>query len=96
MLRLQGMRFEADVCQAPSVIFTFTDFARRSVINDYGCSPNRVLAVGAGANQLVGEFAERNPGSPRALFVGVTLREREGTFLSMRGHWCARMCPRPS
>jgi glycosyltransferase involved in cell wall biosynthesis len=77
----QGMRFEADVCQAASVVFTFSEFARRSVVDDYGCSPDRVVAVGAGANQLVGEFAQKHCASPRALFVGGDFTRKGGRVL---------------
>src|SRR5205807_2866660 len=45
--------FEADVCRSAIAVFTFSEFARASVIDDYGCSPANVVAVGAGANQML-------------------------------------------
>ena len=35
---------------AAAHVFTMSEFARRSAIEDYGCDPARVTAVGAGAN----------------------------------------------
>jgi glycosyltransferase involved in cell wall biosynthesis len=40
------------------------------VIDDYGCDVARVVAVGAGANQLVQSVDEKDYSRPRALFVG--------------------------
>lgn len=77
----EWMRFEADVCQSASVVFTFSEFARRSVVDDYGCSPDRVVAVGAGANQLVGELGHKNYDAPRALFVGADFARKGGRVL---------------
>ena len=50
MLR-DWLAFEAEVRRRAQTVFTFSEFARGSVIDDYGCPPDRVLAIGAGANQ---------------------------------------------
>jgi hypothetical protein len=47
------LRFEAEICRSASIVFTFSEFARRSVIADYGCAPERVEAVGAGAKLVL-------------------------------------------
>ena len=47
----------------PEAVFTFSEFARASVLEDYGCAPERVLAVGTGANQ---HLARARPGAGRA------------------------------
>lgn len=77
----QWMQFEAEVCQSASAVFTFSEFARGSVIDDYGCSPDRVVAVGAGANQLLRSLGEKDYAAPRALFVGVDFMRKGGYVL---------------
>lgn len=75
------MGFEADVCQSAAAVFTYSEFARRSVIDDYGCSPESVVAVGAGANQLLDSLGEKDYSTPRALFVGVGFTVKGGHVL---------------
>lgn len=77
----QWMRFEADVCQSASAVFTYSEFARRSMIVDYGCSPDRVVAVGAGVNQLLGSLGEKDHEARRALFVGGDFTRKGGYVL---------------
>lgn len=80
MLR-QWLAFEAEVCRDAEAVFTFSEFARRSVIDDYDCPPDRVLAVGAGANQL-STSPDQNPSrQPRALFVGHDFERKGGRVL---------------
>lgn len=75
------MAYEAEVCRAATSVFTFSEFARASVIEDYGCSPERVAAVGAGANQLSESVAEKEDTTPRALFVGIDFTCKGGHVL---------------
>jgi glycosyltransferase involved in cell wall biosynthesis len=80
MLR-EWLTFEADVCRRAETVFTFSEFARRSVIDDYGCASDRVIAVGAGANQLVDSLHDKDYTRPRALFVGRPFRPKGGIVL---------------
>jgi glycosyltransferase involved in cell wall biosynthesis len=80
MLR-DWLEFEADVCRRAEAVFTFSEFARESVIGDYGVSPERVYAVGAGANQLVESVEGKSYGRPRALFVGRPFEPKGGRIL---------------
>jgi glycosyltransferase involved in cell wall biosynthesis len=73
--------FESGVCNAAQSVFTFSEFARRSVIDDYGCSPERVVAIGAGANQLVSSLDGKDYTQPRALFVGSPFEPKGGKSL---------------
>ena len=73
--------FEADVCRGAQTVFTFSEFARGSVIGDYGCAPDRVLAVGAGANQLEPSVQDKDYSRPRALFVGRPFEPKGGKIL---------------
>ncbi len=75
------LEFEARVCRQAQIVFTFSEFARGSVIADYGCSPERVLAVGAGANQLAATIDARDDAPPRALFVGNEFERKGGEVL---------------
>jgi glycosyltransferase involved in cell wall biosynthesis len=76
------MEHEATVFRRAKAIFTYSEFARRSVIGDYGCSPDAVLAVGAGANQMLPCMPERDvKARPRALFVGFEFERKGGLVL---------------
>ena len=77
----QWLQFEASVCRGARVVFTFSEFARESVIGDYGCPEDRVIAVGAGANQLVVSVADKSYDRPRALFVGRPFAPKGGHVL---------------
>jgi glycosyltransferase involved in cell wall biosynthesis len=75
--------FEQEICRGASAVFTFSQFARSSVIADYGCNEQDVIAVGAGANQILDSLdgVERDPSSPRALFVGIDFVRKGGLVL---------------
>lgn len=73
--------YEAEVCKGATAVFTFSEFARASVIEDYGCPPSQVAAVGAGANQLTESLAEKDYSTPRALFVGIDFTCKGGYVL---------------
>jgi glycosyltransferase involved in cell wall biosynthesis len=75
------LEFEAQVCRAAAVVFTFSEFARRSVVEDYGCTPERVIAIGAGANQIVSSLANKRYERPVALFVGSRFELKGGPTL---------------
>lgn len=74
-------QFEAEVCHGARCVFTFSEFARRSVIDDYGCPPEQVVAVGAGANQLAPTLDGKDYGTRRALFVGSPFEHKGGDVL---------------
>jgi glycosyltransferase involved in cell wall biosynthesis len=75
------LRLEAETCRSASMVFTFSEFARRSVIDDYGCAPERVAAVGAGARLLLDSVDGKDYSAPRALFVGRTFELKGGSVL---------------
>lgn len=80
MLR-QWLAFEGEVCRNAEAVFTFSQFARGSMIEDYGCAPERVLAVGAGANQYADPLPVKDYSRPRALFVGRPFEPKGGRIL---------------
>jgi glycosyltransferase involved in cell wall biosynthesis len=77
--RWQG--FEAEVCRGAQRVFTFSEFARRSVVEDYGCPPEAVVAIGAGANQLVDPLPAKDYSRRLALFVGHPFELKGGPVL---------------
>lgn len=75
------MEYEASVCKSAAAVFTFSEFARRSVIDDYGDSPEHVVSIGAGANQLLDGLGDKDYTAARALFVGVDFERKGGSVL---------------
>jgi glycosyltransferase involved in cell wall biosynthesis len=75
------MRFEAGVFRRAHAVFTYSEFARRSVIEDYGCPPERVAVVRTGANQMLDSADAKDYSAPRALFVGIEFERKGGPVL---------------
>jgi len=75
------LAYEARIFREAKAVFTYSEFARRSVIEDYGCSSESVLVAGAGANQMLHRPPEKQVGTPRALFVGFELERKGGLVL---------------
>jgi glycosyltransferase involved in cell wall biosynthesis len=75
------MQYEAGIFRDAAVVFTYSEFARRSVIDDGGCSADSVIAVGAGANQFLPSLGEKDYTAPRALFVGFDFERKGGAVL---------------
>jgi glycosyltransferase involved in cell wall biosynthesis len=73
--------FEAHVCRNARAVYTFSEFARRSVVDDYGCEPDHVVTAGAGMNQGVSSLEEKPERGARALFVGVDFDRKGGAVL---------------
>jgi glycosyltransferase involved in cell wall biosynthesis len=68
---------EAAVARGAGHVFTMSEFARGSMIGDYGCDPEQVTVVGAGVNVAVAEGAPPRD-RPRAILVGVDLERKGG------------------
>jgi glycosyltransferase involved in cell wall biosynthesis len=75
------LRFEEGVFQGASAVFTYSEFTRRSVIEDYGCPESSVVAAGAGANQSLSSLEQKSYSVPRALFVGYEFKRKGGAVL---------------
>jgi glycosyltransferase involved in cell wall biosynthesis len=62
-------------------VLTLSEWTRRSVIEDYGIDPDRVVAVGAGSN-LADPLPHRpDPDRPTVLFVGRDWDQKGGPLL---------------
>jgi len=75
------MGYESEVCRSAAAVFTFSEFARSSIIDDYGVSPDNVISVGAGANQMLETLGDKDYVTPRALFVGIDFKRKGGSVL---------------
>lgn len=62
-------------------VFVLCRWTQESIINDYGCPPEKVVVVGAGANMPALEPAENKYGSHQILFVGYDWVNKGGPLL---------------
>jgi alpha-maltose-1-phosphate synthase len=62
-------------------VYTCSEFARRSLVEDYGCAPHQVLVAGAGANSIRAAVPDRSTHTPRVLFIGYNFRRKGGLTL---------------
>ena len=76
------LAFERRIFRAADVTFTTSEWARASVVGDYGAEPEHVVAVGLGANALrAPAMPEREWSVPRLLFVGYAWERKGGPEL---------------
>ena len=75
--------WERRVQDRMDLIFTFSDWVRRSMIEDLGQDPAKVHAVYAGANltRLPPDPPDRSEAPPRLLFVGKNFERKGGADL---------------
>lgn len=66
-------------------LFPRSEFLRRSLIDDYGCDPARVVRVGGGANFAPAPLAGKRYDRQVALFVGSDFARKGG--LTLLGAW---------
>jgi glycosyltransferase involved in cell wall biosynthesis len=70
------LEFERRVTRSAAAVCTFSNWARASMLEDYGCDPARVFAVGGGANPV--QTPIRTWDEQVALFVGVDFQRKGG------------------
>jgi alpha-maltose-1-phosphate synthase len=80
-VQAEAVEFQRQVFDHCARVLTLSDWARRSVVDDYGIDPGNVLAVGAGAN--LGDPLPPRPdrGHPAVLFVGRDWEQKGGPLL---------------
>lgn len=75
-----ALQYEREVNARLDMIFTMSEYLRRSFINDYGISPDKVTSIGAGIN--LDSLPEIDPGKDYSagniLFVGVDFERKGG------------------
>ena len=74
-----------------AAIATFSEVARRSLIDDYGIGPHKISVVGAGANLVPGPDPVRRDDGRTLLFVG-TEWERKGGPVLLHAFELLRRC----
>lgn len=72
---------EREVYRCASHIFTMSEWARSSVVDDYGIDPDKVTATGVGANMIAAEEGVSRHTAPIALFVGQDFGYKGGLTL---------------
>jgi len=84
---------EREVYERAHHIFTMSEWARTSVIDDYGIAPDRVTAAGAGTNLIPAPDAISEHTAPIALFVGREFGRKGGPTLLSSWPAVAREVP---
>jgi len=77
----QWIKQEKEVYNNALALLTYSDFARRSIIDDYDVSPDRVHTVGVGSRFIAQEIDPKKYQSKTALFVGYDFKRKGGLEL---------------
>lgn len=75
------LAYERRIYDALDLIFPMSEWLRRSFIEDFGQSPDKVIMVGAGPNIGQPEVPQRDWSQPRLLFVGRDFTRKGGGIL---------------
>ncbi|HEY0604214.1 MAG TPA: glycosyltransferase family 4 protein [Herpetosiphonaceae bacterium] len=79
--RDEWIKMERATYQQAEFLFPRSNWLRRSMIEDYGCDPDRVIRVGCGANHVRPSLEGKRYDRPIALFVGYELKRKGGYVL---------------
>ncbi|MBP8251058.1 MAG: glycosyltransferase family 4 protein [Herpetosiphon sp.] len=77
----------------PDVIFTASEFARQSVIEDYGRDPNDVECVYTGINVVIDPPQQKQYNGQHILFVGVEWERKGGPEVVAAFEQALKVCP---
>jgi glycosyltransferase involved in cell wall biosynthesis len=72
---------EREVSSYADTVFTMSEHARRSFVEEYGCAPERVINVGTAMALPPADLTERSWEQPTALFVGADFPRKGGPEL---------------
>lgn len=75
------MGLETAVANRAHTVFTMSEHARRSFIDEYGCAEGRVVNVGTAMTLPAADLAQRAWAEPTALFVGQDFKRKGGEDL---------------
>jgi glycosyltransferase involved in cell wall biosynthesis len=76
------VRRETDAYRAADLLFTTTEFAKRSLVEDYGCDGTRIRVVNSGVNLELPSEALARTGEPTTiLFLGREWERKGGPLL---------------
>ena len=79
--RTAWMDQERRVYQGAERLYPRSEWLRRSLIDDYGCDPARVIRTGGGANLRAASLDGKRWDRPVALFVGLQFERKGGRVL---------------
>lgn len=79
--RAAWLAAERATYQQASFLFPLSEFTRRSMIEDYGCDPERVIRVGGGSNFSPVPIDNKRYDTQIALFVGSDFERKGGMTL---------------
>jgi glycosyltransferase involved in cell wall biosynthesis len=77
------IRHETEVYQNATCIFTWSEFARQSIIQEYGIAPQNVIVTGSAGGFPITDLTKINYSGQFALFVGNDF-ERKGGFVLLK------------
>jgi len=79
----RALDYEREVYQSIDVIFTMSEYLRRSFIEDFGVEPRKVVTIGAGINlEAAPRWAADKPyDSKKLLFLGADFERKGGRTL---------------
>jgi glycosyltransferase involved in cell wall biosynthesis len=75
----QSLEYERQVTTSAALVLTFSEWARKSMLEDYGCVPDQVIAVGGGG--VAAPPRQAGWDSAVALFVGNDFDRKGGRVL---------------
>jgi len=79
--RDEWVRREREMYHKAKYVFTWSEFTRQSVINDYGVAAERVVNAGSGANLSKASLENKPYDTQVALFVGKEFNRKGGQTL---------------
>ena len=91
--RDEWIRRERMVYQNAAFLFPRSEFLRRSMIEDYGCDPERVIRVGGGSNFGTSSLTDKRYDAQIALFVGFDFERKGGMELLQAWEQVHRQLP---
>ena len=79
----QALRYEEQVANQMTAVFTFSEYLRQSFVGDYHVPANRVFNVGGGINltEIPPIRPDKTYSAPRILFIGTEFRRKGGPQL---------------
>jgi glycosyltransferase involved in cell wall biosynthesis len=90
----QALEWQREVFDGCKQIFVLSQWARQSVLEDYGISADKVTVVGAGANvPSTLPARQTNAKTPTVLFVGLDWEQKGGPLVSSAFHLVRQRLP---
>lgn len=77
----KAFKWEQKVHDGMSKIFTFSDYVRRSFIDDFNIDASRVKTVGVGTNWRAPDFIEKDYSKKEIVFIGIDFERKGGNIL---------------